>query len=158
VQLGRGCAGHRGGPEALALGSKAGVAPERVVEVLSSGLAANKVLEVKGEKFLSHDFAPGGKVEYHRIKLPSHKRSIDTLLTLWCRLCGAVLHPCILSTQCYTYISKAFLYLLGNCTFSIERGSSMSACPKSLMKITITVPYFDTFLSAVSVYSTFHSR
>jgi 2-hydroxy-3-oxopropionate reductase len=23
-------------------------------------------LEVKGEKFLSHDFAPGGKVEYHR--------------------------------------------------------------------------------------------
>jgi 2-hydroxy-3-oxopropionate reductase len=23
-------------------------------------------LEVKGEKFLLHDFAPGGKVEYHR--------------------------------------------------------------------------------------------
>ena len=52
--------------EALVLGSKAGVAPDRVVEVLSGGLAANKVLEVKGERFLSHDFAPGGKVEYHR--------------------------------------------------------------------------------------------
>jgi 2-hydroxy-3-oxopropionate reductase len=52
--------------EALVLGSKAGVAPDRVVEVLSGGLAANKVLDVKGEKFLSHDFAPGGKVEYHR--------------------------------------------------------------------------------------------
>jgi 2-hydroxy-3-oxopropionate reductase len=52
--------------EALILGSKASVAPDRVVEVLSGGLASNKVLEVKGEKFLSHDFAPGGKVEYHR--------------------------------------------------------------------------------------------
>jgi 2-hydroxy-3-oxopropionate reductase len=52
--------------EALILGAKAGVAPGRVVEVLSGGLASNKVLEVKGEKFLSHDFAPGGKVEYHR--------------------------------------------------------------------------------------------
>jgi 2-hydroxy-3-oxopropionate reductase len=52
--------------EALVLGSKTGVVPERVVEVLSGGLAANKVLDVKGEKFLSHDFTPGGKVEYHR--------------------------------------------------------------------------------------------
>ena len=52
--------------EALVLGSKAGVAPERLVEVLSGGLAASKVLEVKGEKLLSHEFEPGGKVEYHR--------------------------------------------------------------------------------------------
>ena len=51
--------------EALVLGSKAGVDPDRVVEVLSGGLASNKVLEVKGEKFLSHEFTPGGKVEYH---------------------------------------------------------------------------------------------
>ena len=47
--------------EALVLGSKAGVAPDRVVEILSRGLAANKVLEVKGEKFLSHDFTPGAR-------------------------------------------------------------------------------------------------
>jgi 2-hydroxy-3-oxopropionate reductase len=52
--------------EALVLGSKAGVAPERLVEVLSGGLAASKVLHIKGEKLLSRDFAPGGKVEYHR--------------------------------------------------------------------------------------------
>lgn len=52
--------------EALVLGSKAGVKPERVIEALSGGLAANKVVEVKGEKFLSHDFTPGGKVEFHR--------------------------------------------------------------------------------------------
>src|SRR5215203_2797249 len=52
--------------EALVLGSKASVAPERVVEVLSGGLAANKVLNVKGEKFSSHNFTLGGKVEYHR--------------------------------------------------------------------------------------------
>jgi 2-hydroxy-3-oxopropionate reductase len=52
--------------EALVLGSKAGVEAEKVIEVLSGGLAASKVLEVKGEKFLSHDFEPGGKVEYHR--------------------------------------------------------------------------------------------
>jgi 2-hydroxy-3-oxopropionate reductase len=51
--------------EALVLGTKAGMAPQRVVEALSGGLASNKVLEVKGEKFLSHDFAPGGKVAYH---------------------------------------------------------------------------------------------
>ncbi len=48
--------------EALVLGSKAGVAPEKIIEVLSGGLAASRVLEVKGEKFAKHDFAPGGKV------------------------------------------------------------------------------------------------
>ena len=52
--------------EAMVLGTKAGVAPGRVLKVLSGGLASSKVLEVKGEKFLSHEFTPGGKVEYHR--------------------------------------------------------------------------------------------
>src|SRR5919199_545934 len=52
--------------EALVLGSKGGVAPEKVLEVLSGGLAASRVIEVKREKCLEHDFAPGGKVEYHR--------------------------------------------------------------------------------------------
>ena len=41
------------------------MAPDRVVEILSRGLAANKVLEVKGEKLLADNFTPGGKVEYH---------------------------------------------------------------------------------------------
>jgi 2-hydroxy-3-oxopropionate reductase len=52
--------------EALVLGSKGGVAPEKILEVLSGGVAANKVIEVKREKFLDHDFEPGGKVEFHR--------------------------------------------------------------------------------------------
>ena len=52
--------------EALVLGSKAGVKPEKVVEVLSGGLAASRILEDKGERFLNHDFASGGRVEFHR--------------------------------------------------------------------------------------------
>ena len=52
--------------EALVLASRSGADPERVVEALSGGLAASKVLEVKGEKLLSGDFSPGGKVDYHR--------------------------------------------------------------------------------------------
>jgi len=52
--------------EALVLGAKAGVDPGKVLDVLSGGLAANKVMEVKREKLLSHDFTPGGKVEFHR--------------------------------------------------------------------------------------------
>lgn len=52
--------------EALVLASRGGANPERVVEALSGGLAASKVLEVKGGKLLSGDFSPGGKAEYHR--------------------------------------------------------------------------------------------
>src|SRR5215211_610194 len=48
--------------EALVLGSAGGVSPEKVLDVLSGGLAGNKVMEVKREKFLEHDFEPGGKV------------------------------------------------------------------------------------------------
>ena len=51
--------------EALVLGSEAGVEPEKILAVLSGGLAANKVIEVKREKFLSREFSPGGKVEFH---------------------------------------------------------------------------------------------
>ena len=47
--------------EALVLGSKAGVDPAKVIEVLSGGLAGNKVMEVKKQKFVSHDFEPGGQ-------------------------------------------------------------------------------------------------
>ncbi|CAA9398176.1 2-hydroxy-3-oxopropionate reductase [uncultured Rubrobacteraceae bacterium] len=51
--------------EALVLGSKAGVEPAKIVEVLSGGLAANKAMEVKRDKLLNHEFGPGGKVEFH---------------------------------------------------------------------------------------------
>lgn len=51
--------------EALVLGSRGGVASEKVLDVLGGGLAGNKVMEVKREKLLSGHFEPGGKVEYH---------------------------------------------------------------------------------------------
>src|SRR5918998_2087515 len=51
--------------EAVVLGSKAGVDPEKMLDVLSGGLAGNRVMEVKREKYLSRHFEPGGKVEYH---------------------------------------------------------------------------------------------
>jgi 2-hydroxy-3-oxopropionate reductase len=51
--------------EALVLGSAGGVAPETILEVLSGGLAANKVMELKREKLLSHTFEPGFRSELH---------------------------------------------------------------------------------------------
>src|ERR687894_2335332 len=51
--------------EALVLGSRGGVSPEKILEVLSGGLAGNKVIEVKREKFLSHKFDPGFRSELH---------------------------------------------------------------------------------------------
>ena len=51
--------------EALVLGSKAGVAPEKILDVLGGGLAGNKVMEVKREKMLEHSFDPGFRIELH---------------------------------------------------------------------------------------------
>lgn len=69
--------------EALVLGSKAGVSPETVLRVLSGGLAANRVIEVRGRNFLEHDFTPGFKVDLH------HK-DLGIALQI-ARACGAVL-------------------------------------------------------------------
>jgi 2-hydroxy-3-oxopropionate reductase len=51
--------------EALVLGSKAGVDPAKVIEILSGGLAGNKVMEVKKNFFLEHDFDPGFRIDLH---------------------------------------------------------------------------------------------
>jgi 2-hydroxy-3-oxopropionate reductase len=51
--------------EALVLGSRGGVSPEKILDVLGGGLAGNKVMEVKREKFLSHRFDPGFRSELH---------------------------------------------------------------------------------------------
>jgi 2-hydroxy-3-oxopropionate reductase len=51
--------------EALLLGSKGGVAPDKILDVLGGGLAGNKVMEVKREKFLTHNFTPGFRAELH---------------------------------------------------------------------------------------------
>jgi 2-hydroxy-3-oxopropionate reductase len=51
--------------EALVLGSKGGVAPEKILDVLGGGLAGNKVMELKREKLLGHSFDPGFRIELH---------------------------------------------------------------------------------------------
>ncbi len=52
--------------EALVLGAKAGVDPAKMVQVLSGGLAASRVLELKGQKMIDHDFQPGFRIDLHR--------------------------------------------------------------------------------------------
>jgi 2-hydroxy-3-oxopropionate reductase len=52
--------------EALVLGAKAGVDPRKIVQVLSGGLAASRVLELKGQAMVDHQFAPGFRVDLHR--------------------------------------------------------------------------------------------
>jgi len=51
--------------EALVLGSKAGVDPAKILQVLGGGLAANRVMELRGASMLAHDFTPGGRVRFH---------------------------------------------------------------------------------------------
>ena len=51
--------------EALVLGSKAGVDPKQILDVLGGGMAANKVMEMRGSKFLEHDFTPGFRIDLH---------------------------------------------------------------------------------------------
>lgn len=52
--------------EALVLGSKAGVAPDKIVQVLNGGLAASRVLEMRGPSMIDHNFEPGFRVNLHR--------------------------------------------------------------------------------------------
>jgi 2-hydroxy-3-oxopropionate reductase len=51
--------------EALVLGSKAGVDPAKILQVLGGGLAANRVIELRGATMLAHDFTPGGRIRFH---------------------------------------------------------------------------------------------
>ncbi len=52
--------------EALILGSRAGVDPAKVVQVLNGGLAASRVMELKGQSMVEHQFAPGFRIDLHR--------------------------------------------------------------------------------------------
>jgi 2-hydroxy-3-oxopropionate reductase len=52
--------------EALVLGAKAGVDPAKIIEVLNGGLAATKVMEMRGPTMVEHKFAPGFRVDLHR--------------------------------------------------------------------------------------------
>jgi len=52
--------------EGLVLGSKVGVQPEILLQVLSGGLAQNRVMDLRGPTMIKHRFEPGGKVQFHR--------------------------------------------------------------------------------------------
>lgn len=52
--------------EALVLGSKAGVKPEIILQVLSGGLAQNRVMDLRGKTMIEHNFEPGFKARLHR--------------------------------------------------------------------------------------------
>jgi 2-hydroxy-3-oxopropionate reductase len=52
--------------EALLAGAKAGVDPEKIVQVLSGGLAASRVLEMKGPTMIARQFQPGFRIDLHR--------------------------------------------------------------------------------------------
>jgi 2-hydroxy-3-oxopropionate reductase len=56
---------YAGVAEALVLGSKLGVDPATVLDVLGGGIAANRVMEVRRRNFLEHDFAPGFRIDLH---------------------------------------------------------------------------------------------
>lgn len=51
--------------EALVLGSKAGVDPTTILRVLGGGMAANRVMELRGEGMVNHTFTPGFRVALH---------------------------------------------------------------------------------------------
>jgi 2-hydroxy-3-oxopropionate reductase len=52
--------------EALVLGAKAGVEPSKILEVLGGGLAASRVMELRGASMLERNFQPGFRVDLHR--------------------------------------------------------------------------------------------
>jgi len=51
--------------EALVLGSKAGVDPEKIVEAISGGAARCWALEQRAPRMIQHRFEPGFKAAYH---------------------------------------------------------------------------------------------
>jgi 2-hydroxy-3-oxopropionate reductase len=51
--------------EALVLGSKLGADPAAILDAVGGGMAANRIMEVRRDNFLEHDFAPGFKVDLH---------------------------------------------------------------------------------------------
>lgn len=51
--------------EALTLGAKAGLDPERLIQALSGGLAGSRCLDMKGPLIVKGNFQPGFKVDLH---------------------------------------------------------------------------------------------
>ncbi len=52
--------------EGLVLGSKVGVEPEVILQVLSGGLAQNRIMDLRGPTMIQHSFEPGEKAQFQR--------------------------------------------------------------------------------------------
>lgn len=52
--------------EALVVGSKAGVDPQKMIEVLSGGLAGSRVLELRGPNLVRGEYPAGFRIRLHR--------------------------------------------------------------------------------------------
>lgn len=52
--------------EALTLAKRSGVDPAKVAQVLGGGLAGSRVLELRGQTMIQHEFQPGFRVDLHR--------------------------------------------------------------------------------------------
>ncbi len=52
--------------EALVVGSKAGVDPEKMIEVLSGGLAQSRVLDLRGPNLVRGEYPAGFRIRLHR--------------------------------------------------------------------------------------------
>jgi 2-hydroxy-3-oxopropionate reductase len=57
---------YQGLSEALVIGSRAGVDPAKILQVLGGGLASSRVLEQRGPSMLEHNFTPGARLNLHR--------------------------------------------------------------------------------------------
>jgi 2-hydroxy-3-oxopropionate reductase len=51
--------------EALTLGAKAGLDPERLIQALSGGMAGSRCLDMKGPRIIKRNFTPGFKTDLH---------------------------------------------------------------------------------------------
>ncbi len=69
--------------EAILLAEKAGVPTAAMLRVLGGGLAASRVIELRGASMAAHDFAPRAKATFHRKDLRNVldlARSLDATL------------------------------------------------------------------------------
>ena len=85
--------------EALVLGSKLGVDPAKIAQVLGGGLAASRVLEMRGGTMIDHNFEPGFRVDLHR-------KDLNIALTT-ARESGVPLPMTALVSQLYDAVSVA---------------------------------------------------
>jgi 2-hydroxy-3-oxopropionate reductase len=51
--------------EALVLSTRSGVDPARMLDALGGGLAGSRIMELRRQKLLEHEFSPGFKVDLH---------------------------------------------------------------------------------------------